>query len=74
MGKNHDPRLTELPMTDKDIRALEKNLKTALTKSPAFFSWSDFWQLVANQPSLPDEKIKEMEAQLAMRRYEGFIK
>jgi len=65
MGKDDDPRLTELPMTDKDLRTLEKNLKTALTKSPAFFNWSDFWQLVANQPSIPEDKIKEMEDHVA---------
>jgi hypothetical protein len=65
MGKENDPRLTELPMTDKDLKALEKNLRTALTKSPAFFSWSDYWQLVANQPSIPEEKIKEMETHIA---------
>jgi len=65
MGKDDDPRLTELPMTDKDLKTLEKNLKTALTKSPAFFNWSDFWQLVANQPSIPEDKIKEMEDHVA---------
>lgn len=65
MGQDHDPRLTELPMTDRDLKTLEKNLRTALTKSPAFFSWSDYWQLVANQPSIPEEKIKEMEAHIA---------
>ncbi len=65
MGKDNDPRLTELPMTDKDLKVLEKNLKAALAKSPAFFNWSDFWQLVANQPPLPEEKIKEMEAFIA---------
>ena len=64
MGKDNDPRLTELPMTDKDLKALEKNLRTALTKSPAFFSWSDYWQLVVNQPSIPEDKIKEMEAHI----------
>jgi hypothetical protein len=64
MGKDHDPRLTELPMTDKDLKALEKNLRMALTKSPAFFSWNDYWQLMVNQPSIPEDKIKEMEAHI----------
>ncbi len=64
MGKDNDPRLTELPMTDKDLKTLEKNLRSALTKSPAFFNWSDYWQLMANQPSIPEDKIKEMEAQI----------
>ncbi len=64
MGKDNDPRLTELPMTDRDLKTLEKNLRSALTKSPAFFNWSDYWQLMANQPSIPEDKIKEMEAQI----------
>ena len=64
MGKGEDPRLTELPMTDRDLKALERNLKTAMAKSPAFFSWNEFWQLSANQPAIPEEKIKEMETHL----------
>ncbi len=65
MGKGEDPRLTELPMTDKDLKTLEKNLKAALAKSAAFFAWNDFWQLAANQPAIAEEKIKEIEAHLA---------
>jgi hypothetical protein len=65
MGKGEDPRLTELPMTDRDLKTLERSLKTALGKSPAFFSWSDFWQLTAGQPAIPEEKIKAMEAHIA---------
>jgi len=65
MGHENDPRLTELPMTDKDLKTLEKNLRTAMAKLPAFFSWNDCWQLVANQPVLPDEKVKEMETHIA---------
>jgi hypothetical protein len=64
MVKEEDPRLTELPMTDKDLKSLEKNLKGALLKSPAFFAWGDFWQLTANQPVIPEEKVKEMEAHI----------
>lgn len=64
LGKGEDPRLTELPMTDRDLKALERNLKTAMAKSPAFFSWNEFWQLSANQPAIPEEKIKEMETHL----------
>lgn len=64
MVKEEDPRLTELPMTDKDLKALERNVKGALLKSPAFFAWGDFWQLTANQPAIPEEKIKEMEAHI----------
>ncbi len=65
MGRDNDPRLTELPMTDKDLKSLERNLKTAMAKSPAFFSWNDIWQLAANQPAVSEEKILEIEARLA---------
>ncbi len=64
MSKGEDPRLTELPMTDRDLKALERSLRTAMAKSPAFFSWNEFWQLSANQPAIPEEKIKEMETRL----------
>lgn len=68
MGKGEDPRLTELPMTDKDLKSLEKNLNAALLKSPAFFAWSNFWQLTANQPVIPDEKIKDIEKHIIETR------
>ncbi len=61
MVKAEDPRLTELPMTDRDMKTLEKNLRTALTKSDLFFSWNDHWQLTAKQVAIPDEKVKEAE-------------
>ena len=69
MGKGEDPRLTELPMTDRDLKTLERSLKTAMAKSPAFFSWSDFWQLSADQPAIPEEKIKEMETHLETTKH-----
>jgi hypothetical protein len=64
MEKAEDPRLSELPMTDRDIKALEKNLRTALTKSDRFFSWNDHWQLAAKQVPIPEEKVKEVEKHL----------
>ncbi len=64
MEKGEDPRLSELPMTDKDIRALEKNLHQELAKSDKFFSWNDFWQLAKNEVDIPEEKIKAAEAHL----------
>ncbi len=36
-----DPRQTQLPITDRDLKAIERHLKTALVKSPLFFSWDD---------------------------------
>jgi len=68
MGRDDDPRLTELPMMDRDLKALEKSLKTALGKSPKFFSWGDHWQLTAHQPALDEEKIKDIEAHITATR------
>jgi len=45
LEEERDPRQTELPMTEKDIKALERNLRKALSGSATFFSWDDFWQL-----------------------------
>ncbi|MBN2198512.1 MAG: hypothetical protein JW747_01545 [Candidatus Aminicenantes bacterium] len=59
-----DPRTSELPITDRDLKALEKNLRTALLKSPDFFAWNDLWQLSRNQAPIPDEKVKEAEARI----------
>lgn len=68
MEKADDPRLNELPMTDKDIKALEKNMRQALAKSAKFFSWNDFWQLQKNQVAIPDDKIKDVEAHIQASR------
>jgi len=69
MNKGEDPRLTELPMTDRDLKALERSLRTAMAKSPAFFSWNEFWQLSASQPAIPEEKVKEIETHLETTRH-----
>jgi hypothetical protein len=61
MEKAEDPRLTELPMTDRDMKNLEKNLRSVLSKSEQFFSWNDQWQLAKNQVAVPEEKVKEVE-------------
>jgi hypothetical protein len=68
MDKASDPRLTELPMLERDLRALEKNLRTELGKAPAFFSWNDYWQLTAKRIDVPDSKIKEIEADFEQTR------
>jgi len=62
--KEEDPRLNQLPMTDKDIKTLEKNLQLALSKSPKFFGWDNYWQLSKNQVKIEDKKIKEIEKYL----------
>ncbi len=61
LQKEDDPRLNELPMTDKDLKKLEKNLKSALTKSDKFFNWNDFWQLEANRIRITEKEIKKIE-------------
>lgn len=58
---DEDPRQTTLPITEKDLKAIIRNLKAALLKSPKFFSWNDRWQLVANQMIISEEKVKEIE-------------
>jgi len=68
MGAGEDPRLTELPMQDRDLKALERNLRTAMGKSHLFFSWGDRWQLKAKQPEISEAKIKEIEVRLAETR------
>jgi hypothetical protein len=64
MPHAEDPRLTELPMTERDLKSLERQLRVSLAKSPAFFVWGDSWQLTAVQPALPEDKIKDIEAHL----------
>jgi hypothetical protein len=65
MAKSEDPRLTELPMTERDLRTLEKNLRTRLAKDPNVFTWNDFWHLAAKRVDIPAEKIQEIEADFA---------
>lgn len=68
LGRTEDPRLSELPMTDKDMKALEKNLRSAMAKSAKFFNWLDFWQLAKNQVAIPEDKIKAMEEEIQESR------
>jgi hypothetical protein len=65
MAKSDDPRLTELPMTERDLRTLEKNLRTRLAKDPKVFTWNDFWHLAAKRVDIPAEKVQEIEADFA---------
>jgi len=61
LQKADDPRLNELPMTDKDLRKLEKNLKLALSKSNKFFNWNNFWQLESHRIPFKGKDIKKIE-------------
>jgi hypothetical protein len=61
IAKSDDPRLTELPMTERDLKTLEKNLRTSLLKNPKFFTWGHYWHLTEKRVEIPEEKIKEVE-------------
>lgn len=63
LDRASDPRLTELPMTERDLKALEKNLRTELGKSPALFGWNESWQLLSRRVDAPEAKIKEIGAE-----------
>ncbi len=68
MAKVDDPRLTELPMTERDLKTLEKNLRAALAKNPNVFSWNDFWQLSAKRVDILPEKVHEIENEFVETR------
>lgn len=65
LDKASDPRLTELPMTERDLRLLEKALRSGLVKSPEVFSWNDRFQLAGKRVDIPEEKIGTIAAGLA---------
>ncbi|MBM3284455.1 MAG: hypothetical protein FJY81_01120, partial [Candidatus Aminicenantes bacterium] len=62
MERSEDPRLNELPMTDRDIKNLEKSLRQELNRTDKFFNWNDYWQLTKNRVEIPEEKLQETEA------------
>ncbi len=64
LDKQKDPRLHELPMTLKDLRALEKNLIHSLSKSGEYFHWNEFWQLKSNQVKISEAHLKAVQAML----------
>jgi hypothetical protein len=68
MAKGDDPRLTELPMTERDLKTLEKNLRAALAKNPKVFSWNDLWQLSAKRVDILPEKVQEIENEFVETR------
>ncbi len=68
LAHENDPRLTELPMTERDLRTLEKNLRSALAKNPKIFGWNDHWQLVAKRLDIPEERFKEIESEFEATR------
>jgi len=62
--KKDDPRHSELPMTDKDYKSLEKNLKTVLSKSEKFFNLNNYWQLTEKRMEIKEKKINEIKKHL----------
>ena len=60
LKKEEDPRLDQVPMTDKDLTSLEKNLGKALSKAEKFFCWNEFWQLTKKKIDIPNKKIEEI--------------
>jgi len=63
LKKEDDPRLTELPMHEKDLRTLEKNLQVALSKSVDFFCWNRHWQLISNKIDIKKVQVKTLQKQ-----------
>ena len=66
--KKKDPRLSELPMTERDLKTLEKNLRSALSKSSKFFCWNNYWQLNEKRMEIQEKKIKEIKNHLLEKR------
>ncbi|MDI6698497.1 MAG: hypothetical protein QME85_06115 [Candidatus Saccharicenans sp.] len=65
LNQEQDPRLTELPLTEKDLKTLERNLRKVLAASDSFFGWNDFWQLNSKKPEITEDKVREISAALA---------
>jgi hypothetical protein len=68
IDKKKDPRLSELPMTDRDLKSLEKNLRSALSKSSKFFCWNNYWQLNEKRIEIQEKKIKEIKNHLLEKK------
>jgi len=65
LDRERDPRLSEMPLTDRDFKTLERNLKAVLAKSPLFFNWNDYYHLSQNKVDIPDDKIREVSSWIA---------
>ncbi|MFP4081234.1 MAG: hypothetical protein ACLFVG_00595 [Candidatus Aminicenantes bacterium] len=68
LKKEDDPRHEHLPMTERDMKKLEKNLKSALSKSSQFFHWDDYWQLKEKKIKIGEKKIKDIENYLQEKK------
>ena len=61
LAKDKDPRLKQLPMTEKDLRTLEKNLQSAMGHSDQFFTWNHYWQLTENIQEVKTDVFKKIQ-------------
>jgi hypothetical protein len=68
LKKDQDPRLKELPMTERDLRKLEKNLSSSLIRSKDFFHWHDSYQLAKKQVSVEDSVFQKIEDRIRETR------
>jgi len=66
--KKKDPRLSELPMMDRDLKTLKKNLRSELSKSSKFFCWNEYWQLNEKRMEIQEDKIEEIKKHLLERK------
>ncbi|MFQ5721081.1 MAG: hypothetical protein ACE5GI_01140 [Candidatus Aminicenantales bacterium] len=64
LEREQDPRQDELPMSESEMKKLEKNLKSALSKSSQFFHWNDYWQLKAKKVKIENDKTNEIKKYL----------
>ncbi len=62
LGRGDDPRIAELPMTERDLHALQKSLRTELGKSADLFGWNDQYQLADKRVAVDDVKIQAIAA------------
>ena len=67
--KKEDPRLSALPMTDRDFKSLEKNLRLALFKSPQFLNWNEYWQLSEKKIDIKSKTIDQIKGFLEKTKH-----
>ncbi|MFQ6069372.1 MAG: hypothetical protein ACE5LC_02480 [Candidatus Aminicenantales bacterium] len=66
--REDNPQLSALPMDEKDLKTLERNIVKSLTKSVKFFNWDEHWQLTEKMVDISEGKIKEVEKYLLKKK------
>jgi len=64
LEKGQDPRMKELPMTERDFRTLTRNLGTALSRSKDYFHWQDSYHLAEKQVPIEDDVVRQIETRI----------